>query len=930
MGVLFSEGFYSGIKAAFDRQMTLLEKTGNPFLRDKKAEILETLARCSEEEKQALTFLYSAMPMSDLTDYPASLFLTYARHGVYLRQEGPFGQRVPEHIFANYVLHYRVNNEDIGDTRGFFHDRIMGAIGKDIRALAEEKPRGGSGAAAESGEPGPMYRAAGEVNYWCAREATYRSTDGRTQNPRTMFGTATGRCGEESTLGVTALRSIGIPARQIYAPLWTHCDDNHAWVEAWCDGEWHFLGACEPEERLDRGWFIGPASRAMLLHSRRFGKDEPEERQVGPRGMAKVLNHLDRYARTAELTVKAVDESGRPVPGAEIDFQVMNHGELGSIAVVKAGEGPEDCGIVRFMTGYGSLYISAWAAGNGEGTEKKGLYGETIVSLYGLPEGEAGECTVTLKEGPECTEGWRELDFHAPEPGHMHDRPLTPEQESRGAERMAQATEYRQAKAAGFYDKREADRVLGRFGGEDRQALEKILRSAHSNMGEIVRFLEWDAAGWMPLHWDGGRTEAWKLAFLKSLREKDYWDTKAEVLTDCCVNGLSRAGSVPDEIFFRYLLCPRVSNEMLRPCRVFLERYLREEEKERIIEDPKSLPKMARQWIREMPEQEYEGLITSSAGCIRSGIGSRHSREVFCVNVYRCLGIPARLSFLDGKIQYYDKEKGEFVSAEENEYRIVGVNDTVSDGTAGCAESCRLILKEEGSLKLTDWEHYSVERFEGKGFRRLWLWKVREEKEGMLELELEPGIYRIVTVNRCKNGDQLARMTVFALRSGEEKEFSVSLREIPVEDMLTRIPVEDFVLRTPEGGSGNLSAFAGEGKSLFLWLAVTREPTEHILNELYERKEDFSGLKTPVYVVLRTAEDLENRTLRRTMKALPMIRTLLDDFGENYESLAAAVGQETGRLPLALVLEKGKECIYSDAGYNVGMADMLWRILQES
>lgn len=906
MSGLFSEVFRLQTEAAFTGQMAFLEESGNAFLRKKKEEILEVLSHCTEEESQAFMFLYSAMPLSDLTDYPAALFLTYAKHGVYLWNHGPFAGRVPEEIFANYVLHYRVNNEDIADTRGFFHDRIMAAAGDAISAIAKDGSK----------EQSPMYRAAMEVNYWCAREATYRSTDGRTQNPRTMFGTATGRCGEESTLGVTSMRSIGIPARQIYAPLWTHCDDNHAWVEVWCDGQWHFLGACEPEEQLDRGWFTGPASRAMLLHSRRFGKDMPDERQVGLRGMARVLNHLDRYAHTAELKVKVVDENNDPVPGAVVNFQVANHGEFGSIALVKAGMEKDDCGIVEFNTGYGSLFISAWKVSEYSSTSdmcwKKTLYGESMVSLRGLAEGQTAQCTVTLREKPECWEGWRELDFHAPEEGHMHDGALTPEQEKRGAERLAKAAEYRQNKTESFYDEREAARVLGRFGEEDREILEKILRSAHSNMGELVRFLEWDAAEWLPEEWETGRTDRWKLQFLGALREKDYWDIRAEVLMDCCVNGLAYAGSVPDEVFFRYVLCPRVSNEMVRPCRVFLNRSLKSQEKEAIVKEPGILPEKAKEWVREVPNQEYEGLITSSAGCLRSGIGSTHSREVFCVNVYRCLGIPARISPVDHKIEYYDKEKNCFVT---------------SDGHAG--KNCRLLLKAEGSLKLSDWEHYSVDCFQEDGFRRLGLWaKCRDEKAVELELELEPGIYRVVTVNRCKNGDQLARVAVFSLDSGEKKELSVSLREVSVEGMLTRIPVQDFELSTMDGKKGLISAFAGEGKALFLWLAVTREPTEHILNELYERSSDFSCLKAPVYVVLRSPEDMENRTLKRTMEVLPMIRPLLDDFGGNYETLASAVGQEAGKLPLALVLESGKECIYSDSGYNVGLADMLWRVLQ--
>ena len=31
------------------------------------------------------------------------------------------------------------------------------------------------------------------------------------------------------------------------------------------------LSACEPEEKLDRGWFTGPAGQALLIHSRTFG-----------------------------------------------------------------------------------------------------------------------------------------------------------------------------------------------------------------------------------------------------------------------------------------------------------------------------------------------------------------------------------------------------------------------------------------------------------------------------------------------------------------------------------------------------------------------------------------------------------------------------------------------------------------------------------
>lgn len=920
---MFSAEYYQQIKTAFDRQMALiddrirvLEQAGKEgginrlsgrLLSEKKEEIYSILNRCTEEEAQALTFLYSAMPFSDLQDYPASLFLSYAKHGVFLWNQGSFAGRVPENLFANYVLHYRVNNEDITDTRGFFYDHIKEAV--DLSAAGS----------------GQMYDTAIDINYWCAREATYRSTDGRTQNPRTMFGTTTGRCGEESTFAVTALRSIGIPARQIYAPLWTHCDDNHAWVELWCDGKWYFLGACEPEEEMNRGWFIGPASRGVMLHSRWFGKDAPQDRQVGPKGMAKVLNHLDRYAVVTGLKVRVEDEDGCPVSGAKVDFQVVNHGGFGTVAIVYTGSEGEDRGIARLVTGLGDLYMSVSARKEETGEI---LYGENRVSLWGQEAGKEAECLVVLKKKPECTEGWKEMDFQAPEPGHMHEGDLTPQQCKTGEKRLAWAAEYRQNKAGSFYNEREASRVLGRFDAGDRAEIEKILRMSHSNINEIIRFIEWNPESLITQDSEDTRNEHWKVEVLKSLREKDYWDIRAEVLTDCCTNALSWGQSdtikyaencaacgntIPSDIFYRYLVCPRVSLEMLRPCRTALkgywDAYADDGVKADFKRNPGCLPELVEGWILSMPEQEYEDLITSPTGCLRGGVGSRHSREVFCVNLYRALGIPARLRGLDGRLEYW--RNGRFQAAGKEQ-----------------ADSCILTLLGEGGLKLNDWEHYSVECFEEEGFCRLGLWETLSASEGdKLELHVKPGIYRILTTNRNKNGGQMVKVAVFTLEEGEKKEMHLSMRTVPVEDLLTRIRVKDFALRTMEGESRMLSDLGESGKALVLWLGVTREPTEHILNELYDMRQEYAALEAPVYAVLKSPEDLEDKTLKRTLEVLPGIRILLDDFGENYQELAGAVGQEPGKLPLAVILNGQQECIYSDAGYNVGLADMLYKIL---
>ncbi|MCX6270879.1 MAG: transglutaminase-like domain-containing protein [Bacteroidetes bacterium] len=59
-----------------------------------------------------------------------------------------------------------------------------------------------------------LHDAALEVNHWCHEKVTYRGSDSRTSSPLATIRTSYGRCGEESTFTVAALRAVGIPARQ--------------------------------------------------------------------------------------------------------------------------------------------------------------------------------------------------------------------------------------------------------------------------------------------------------------------------------------------------------------------------------------------------------------------------------------------------------------------------------------------------------------------------------------------------------------------------------------------------------------------------------------------------------------------------------------------------------------------------------------------
>src|SRR5665647_823075 len=184
-----------------------------------------------DTRREAVQFLLAYMPLSDIAVY------------------------VPGDLFLHFVLPARVNNENPDNFRLSYFDQLKNRIdGLD----AEE--------------------AALEINHWCHEKVAYQPSDIRTSSPLATILSARGRCGEESTFTVSALRAVGLPARQVYTPRWAHSDDNHAWVEVWIDGQWHYMGACEPEPVTDKGWFTEPARRAMLVHTIAFGRytgDEP-------------------------------------------------------------------------------------------------------------------------------------------------------------------------------------------------------------------------------------------------------------------------------------------------------------------------------------------------------------------------------------------------------------------------------------------------------------------------------------------------------------------------------------------------------------------------------------------------------------------------------------------------------------------------------
>ena len=308
------------------------------------------VAGCSGGKKAYVDFLYDSMPLPDRVMYTQEWWEANVEKTLEVQER--MGWDVPEREFRHFVLPLRVNNENLDDFRLIYADSLC------------ERVKGMS-----------MAEAALEVNHWCRERATYRPTDARTSSPLATIRAGYGRCGEESVLAVAALRAAGIPARQVYTPRWAHTDDNHAWVEVYVDGGWHFMGACEPEPVLDLGWFNSAVSRAMLLHTKVFGDYDGPEDVISRTSAYTEINVIRGYVPARRTTVTVVDAQGSPVPDASVEFKIYNYAEYYTVAsYLTDAEGQ-----ASLDTGLGDIMV--WASKDGK---------------FGLADGASESVTVVL------------------------------------------------------------------------------------------------------------------------------------------------------------------------------------------------------------------------------------------------------------------------------------------------------------------------------------------------------------------------------------------------------------------------------------------------------------------------------------------------------------------------------------------------------
>ena len=822
----------------------------------------------SGKRLQAMQFLYAYMPLPDIADYSAEFHLENVDYALKARAEMPWGSQVPVREFMHFVLPVRVNNENLDGSRAVFY--------KELKERVQDLS---------------MREAVLEVNHWCHEKVTYTPSDIRTSSPLATVRTAYGRCGEESTFTVAALRAVGIPARQVYTPRWAHTDNNHAWVEAWVDGEWHFLGACEPEPVLDLAWFNAPASRGMLMHTNVFGSYDGPEEVLSVTPCYTEINVTANYAPVVTTRIKVVDENGAPLK-ARVEFKIFNYAEFFTAAEKET----DSKGCTSITTGYGDMV--AWASAGGK------------FGFVKFTAGKATDVKLVVDKAPGYS---ATLEMDIVPPRERNTVPFVSEAQAAGnVRRFAHEDSIRNAYVATFMSPDEAlafARKLEFCDGHEKVVAQLMLKS-RGNHVTIRKFLSETPR------------EQLELAYylLLSISDKDLRDVSLPVLRDH-LKHTARNGSY-DNVYRNYILNPRVSNEMITPYKEFFKGCFNEAERKHFAGDPQRWVKWCRDSIKVDAAWNPLSLCMSPRGVWEMRVADSHSRDIFFVSVARAMGIPARIDEVTGKTQYMEN------------YRWVDVDfDVAATGTRAAPQGT--VKASYTPTRFIDnpryYSHFSISKIVDGRLQLLGYPEEGVTWESLLKdgTALDAGDYFMMTGTRMADGSVLAHLTFFAVEKDKECNLGYVQRESSEQlQVIGDFNSENLFYDLTEERTRSLLSSTGRGYYIIAVVAPGSEPTNHFLRDVMPYKDDFEKWGQKMVLLFRDKD--EAGRFVNDFPELPSTVVWGTDIDDKiYNEIVTNMKLQNPNRPLILVADTFNRVVFVSQGYSIGLGEQLVKVIKQ-
>lgn len=818
-----------------------------------------------KQEKKYLEFLYEYMPLNDLADYDGEFFLSQVRTAIKAKETFSWGKNIPEDIFQHFVLVYRVNNENLDTARSYIFSTLKDRI----------KNMG-------------MYEAALEVNHWCHEKVNYKASDGRTSSPLATIRTSWGRCGEESTFTVTALRAVGIPARQCYTPRWAHTDDNHAWVEVWIDGKWHYLGACEPEPELDIAWFDAPAKRAMMVHTTVFGEYNGKEEKNFESKLYSKINLLSNYTATKRLEIIVKDENGKPVKDAQVSFGLYNYAEYYPIAKMYT----DKKGKTSLETGYGDLMI--WVKKDGK-------------TASVLAKSDVKSLDLVLKP---TNKTWKTDKYKICPPTPRPIKVVSEEKKAANAIRLAYEDSLRESYLKTFprnqesaQRNQETKRRIQDFKLSNEQAakVEKLIDESWGNYAEIEKVL--------------ASQDENAVKLLGLLYEKDLRDLSSDVI----LSHLKAYKNYPakEEALQEYVLNPRIQLEKLTNYREYLQNYF-SDKAEAFVANPQQIADWINQNIRLNTVENYYGVQISPEGILRIGQTDALSRELLFVAIARSFGIAARYEWAEGRAQY------KMSSKEDWKYPQFEIKTNEPLGRLTVTSSKNNKIKPEYYI------HFTLQRLVNDEFMTLDFEYDPKFASFPETLDIPAGYYRLMSGNRDAAGNIYVIEQYFFLTAGAETTIELEIEEI--ESKLNVLGTLDMneKIQLIDGKEQSLKEIS-QGKGLILAIVDPySEPVRHLMADMPLVKEEMEKWGGGIAFVMTK---LPNQSIEKLYPNLPKQSQFAkrSDKADNIQNkvVKATEFDFQNNYPLLCFLTDDGRIVFLSEGYRIGSGESLLKVIHQ-
>lgn len=823
---------------------------------------LSSLGARPEDVKKYTDYLYTIMLPSDSLDFSREFYERNVALALDAREQMLWGKIVSENDFRDFVLPLRVNNENLDEARAY----IFSELAPKIKNMS-------------------MTDAALAINHWLHEKVTYRPSDARTSSPLATIKTSFGRCGEESTLGVAAMRALGIPARQVYTPRWAHTDDNHAWVEVWTDGKWHFLGACEPEAILDLGWFNAPASRGMLFFTNAPRGYSGSEETLSRSSATTKINVTHHYTATDTARVKVVDTAGRPVGNARVNFMLYNYAEFYPIAVKQS----DAEGRAKLATGLGDLVI--WAV------SPDGKH----FGFNRYTTGKDGVLTLVLDKDSKWT---GEVDFNLVPPSQAKIITKATDEQNRLNDKLkAREDSIRNAYMATFFTAESAKKYAAEKGWPAEAA--ELLPLSYGNHAVITEFL------------NSAKNKKLAVEFLNSLSEKDLRDIQPEILrgfyTEIIPAGADTARYVSN------VMCPRVDYEPLTLYRDYFTKNIPAKQRAAYKADPsKWIAWIAANIVADDSQPANIYLSPAKVYEHRRDVHP-YSLDVFAVASLRSFGVEAWIDPVTGRPRYTDPK-----SCETRDIILDKNSDSQKNHPQG---NLRLAFEKTGHLE--DPVYYSHFTLSGikDGSPMLYSFPQSPVSETFAKgQEVEAGQTLLVSGQRLADGSVLAHASVFMIpENGEVTHPLVVRQDNNAVQVIGNFNSENIYHDMATDTDKSLLSTTGRGYYILAMIRPNHEPSSHLLNDMSASSKALEESGEKIMLLFANAE--EAAAFNRS--AFPNLPSNVV-FGYDVDGQNAAGLEEFGTdKPVIIIADTFNRVVFASQGYSIATDQRLLETLKK-